>query len=283
MNFRDVIGIKPASSPAVNLMDSRRKRQREMPDTVARTRRLALVLLAAFFLIGILLPTGAFSLVDASRIGSIGVATDGNAELGLTVYNCVEKNTIDPLVTVDNNLEESVDVTVSLVDASVGTLFVGGQSGNSVTFTLSVGTSDTVDIEANVGGPYPRSFDFTIDAVGAETSVSATRSSQVDTNCGASTPTPTPTATATPVPGNEPPIADFTLSRQGNSPRVDVDASLSNDPDGSIVSYEWDVGADGTIDETGQTAQLNAPSGTLIKLIVTDNDGATNSTTKTAP
>lgn len=256
-------------------------RHREQPSTVARTRRFALVLIAAFFLIGILLPTGAFSLVDASRIGSLGVASDSKAELGLTVYSCVEANAVDPLVTVDNNLEESVDVTVSLVDGSVGTLSVGGQSGNSVTFTLGVGSSDTVDIEANAGGPYPRSFDFTIDAVGAETSVSATRSSQVDHNCGTSTPTPTPTAT--PVPGNEPPIADFTMSRQGNSRNLDVDASPSSDPDGSIVSYEWDVGADGTIEATGQTAQLNAPSGTSIKLIVTDNDGATNSTTKTAP
>lgn len=245
------------------------------------SRRVALLMLAAFFLLGILLPTGAFSLVDASRIGSVGVAGDSNAELGLSVYSCVETNTVDPLVTISNNLEENVDVTVSLVDPSIGTLSIGGQSGDSVTFGLPVGNSDTVDIEASAGGPYPKSFDFTIEAVGTDTSVTATRSSQVDNNCG--TPTPTPTATATPVPGNEPPIAEFTMSRQGNSRNVNVDASASSDPDGNIVSYEWDVGADGTIDATGVTAKLNAPTGTQIKLIVTDNDGATNSTTKTAP
>lgn len=245
------------------------------------TRRIALITLAIFFLIGILLPTGAFSLVDAARMGSIGVAGDSNAELGMSVFHCVERNNVDPLLTVTNNLEESVDITVSLVDGSMGTLFVGGQSGTSVTFTLGVGNSDTVDMEAATGGPYPKTFDFTIDAVGTDTSVSATRSSQIDNNCG--TPTPTPTATATPVPGNDPPIADFTMSRRGNSQQVDVDGSPSTDPDGSVVSYEWDVGADGTIEATGQTAKLNAPSGTLIKLIVTDNDGGTNSTTKTAP
>lgn len=283
MNSRDVTVTTPELDPAVTLMASRRKRQRGKPGVAVQTRRLALLALATFFLIGILLPTGAFSLVDASRIGSIGVAGDSNADLGLDVFTCVERNTVDPLVTVTNNLEESVDVTVSLVDGSVGTLFVGGQSGTSVTFTLGVGSSDTVDIEASAGGPYPRSFDFTIDAVGADTSVSTTRSSQVDNNCGSSTPTATPTATPTPVPGNEPPVADFTMSRRGGSSNLDVDASPSSDPDGSIVGYEWDVGADGTIDATGQTATLSAPSGTDVKLIVTDNDGATNSTTKTAP
>lgn len=264
-------------------MASGRSRQRGNLGLPVPVRRAALVAFATFFLVGILLSTGAFSLVDAARIGSIGVAGDGTAELGMSVYSCVEKNTVDPLVTVTNNFKEPVDVTVSLLDGSVGTLFVGGQSGNSVTFGLGIGISDTVDIEASAGGPYPKSFDFTINAVGTDTSVSTTRSSQIENNCDSSTPTPTATATATPVPGNEPPVADFTMSRQGNSRNVDVDASPSSDPDGSIVSYEWDVGADGTIEATGQTARLDAPSGTAIKLIVTDNDGATNSTTKTAP
>lgn len=262
---------------------SRRKRQRASPGGAGRRRRIALVGLVTFFLIGVLLPTGAFSLVDAARIGSVGVANDGNAELGIFVYSCVEKNSQDPLIAVTNNLEESVDVTVSLVDTSIGTLYVNGQSGSSVTFPLGVSGSDTVEIESSGGGPYPKSFDFTIDAVGADTSVSATRSSTVDNNCGSSTQTPSPTVTATPVPGNEPPVANFTISRRGNSQNVDVDASPSYDPDGTIVSYEWDVGADGTIDATGQTAQLNAPSGTDIKLIVTDDNGATDSTIKQAP
>lgn len=262
-------------------MPNRRNRTRGSRGGALLSRRVALVVLATFFLLGILLPTGAFSLVDASRIGSVGVAGDSNAELGLSVYGCIEKNTVNPLVAVSNNLEENVDVTVSLVDPSIGTLSINGQSGDTVTFNIQVGGSKTVDIEASAGGPYPKSFDFTIEALGTDTSVTATRSSQVDNNCG--TPTPTPTATATPDPDNEPPIAEFTMSRQGNSRNVDVDAGASSDSDGSIVSYEWDVGADGTIDATGVTAKLNAPSGTQIKLIVTDNDGATNSTTKTAP
>ncbi len=246
----------------------------------ARTRHLVLVGVAAFFLVGTLLPTGAFTLVDAARVGSFGVVADANAELGLNVYACVDKDNVDPLVDVENNLREGVDVTVALVDPSLGTLHVGSQSGDSVTFALAVGGSDTVSLETTAGGPWPKTVEFTIDAVGTDTSVSASRSSQVDNNCGSATPTPTPTAT--PVPGNEPPVADFTVTRF-NPNKVDVDASPSSDPDGTIVSYEWDVGADGTIDATGQTARLDARSGTDIKLIVTDDAGATNSTTKTAP
>lgn len=283
MAVRHVSAFNPVPPPVYTLMASPRSRRRGSPGEAKRRRRVALVALAIFFLIGVLLPTGAFSLVDAARVGSVGVAEDADAELGMFVYTCVAKNSQDPLITVTNNLEEAVDVTVGLVDTSIGTLYINGKSGNSVTFPLSVSDSDTVEIEASAGGPYPNSFDFTIDAAGSDTSVSATRSSAVYNNCGSSTPTPTPTATATPIPGNDPPVADFTMSRVGNSRSVDVDASPSDDPDGTIVSYEWDVGADGTIDATGQTARLTAPSGTEIKLIVTDNDGATDSTTKTAP
>lgn len=263
-------------------MDLRRKRRRGSNGGALLSHRLALVVLAAFFLLGILLPTGAFSLVDASRIGSVGVAGDSSAELGMDVSSCVGSNSVDPLVTITDNLEESVDVTVSLVDTGEGTLLVGGQSGDSVTFPLGVGASETVEMDAASGGPFPRPFEFTIEAVGSDTTVTATRSSQVDNNCGSATPTPIPTATPTPEPGNEPPVAEFTMNRKGNSDNLDVDASASSDPDGTIVSYEWDIGADGTIDETGQTATLRVSPGTPIKLIVTDNSNGKDSTTQPA-
>jgi hypothetical protein len=92
------------------------------------------------------------------------------------------------------------------------------------------------------------------------------------------TPTPTPT---TPAPSNSPPTADFTTNRNGNSDNVDLDATPSSDSDGSIVKYEWDVGADGTIEEDGQTVKTKVPRGTKVTLIVTDDDGSTDSITKT--
>lgn len=94
-----------------------------------------------------------------------------------------------------------------------------------------------------------------------------------------STPTPTPSGTPTPTPTNQAPTADFTSTRKGQN--AELDASSSSDPDGSISSYEWDVNADGSIDYTGVTIKEKIPSGTTVKLIVTDNDGATDSVTKT--
>ena len=83
--------------------------------------------------------------------------------------------------------------------------------------------------------------------------------------------------------GNQAPVASFTAGpTSGNAPLlVTTSANASSDPDGSIVSYEWNFG-DG-IRGTGRNAShtyLNAGTFNLT-LTVTDNDGsiATSSTT----
>jgi len=74
-----------------------------------------------------------------------------------------------------------------------------------------------------------------------------------------------------------PPIAAFTYTTDQLT--VYVDASASSDPDGTIVSYDWSWG-DGT-SGTGMTAShVYAMAGTYeITLMVTDNDGLTDSAT----
>jgi hypothetical protein len=61
---------------------------------------------------------------------------------------------------------------------------------------------------------------------------------------------------------------------------VGFDGSQSSDSDGSISFYEWDLDGDGTIEKTGQIVSKSFSTGGNypIKLIVTDNDGATDST-----
>jgi len=87
----------------------------------------------------------------------------------------------------------------------------------------------------------------------------------------------------TPVP-NQPPIANFTYSPEKPvvNQSVTFDASSSYDPDGNITNYEWDFG-DGNImittEEKINHSYSEAGSYEVV-LTVTDDKGATNSTTK---
>lgn len=80
---------------------------------------------------------------------------------------------------------------------------------------------------------------------------------------------------------NDPPTASFTASRKGRSSNVTLDGSASSDPDGSIASYAWDVGADGSSDYAGRIVEADVPRNADVLLTVTDDEGRTDSITKT--
>lgn len=76
---------------------------------------------------------------------------------------------------------------------------------------------------------------------------------------------------------NVAPTAAFTHS--ANQLSLSVDASGSSDPDGSIASYKWDFG-DGTPGSGPTATHVYAASGTYaVKLVVTDDAGATGQVT----
>lgn len=82
--------------------------------------------------------------------------------------------------------------------------------------------------------------------------------------------------------GNAPPVASFTVSEggEGNTNTFFLfDASDSSDPDGDIVSYDWDFG-DGTTRVTTEpqaSHQYQEAGSYTVTLTVTDNEGATAS------
>ena len=82
---------------------------------------------------------------------------------------------------------------------------------------------------------------------------------------------------------NSPPIANFTiLPTSGKAPlAVSCDASGSADADGTITSYIWNFG-DGA-GSSGVTASntYNNPGTYVVQLVVTDDDGATESASRT--
>ena len=77
---------------------------------------------------------------------------------------------------------------------------------------------------------------------------------------------------------NEPPTASFTSSC--NDLACDFDSAGSSDPDGTIVSRAWTFG-DGSTDAGATPSHTYANAGTYtVGLTVTDDDGATASTTR---
>ncbi|MGS0528288.1 PKD domain-containing protein [Zobellia nedashkovskayae] len=83
---------------------------------------------------------------------------------------------------------------------------------------------------------------------------------------------------------NEPPTADISTSAiSGTTPHsVDFTGDQSFDNDGSIVSYFWEFGENNrTSSEANPTYEYISPGDYIVTLIVTDDDGATNSATIT--
>ncbi|MHA7304968.1 PKD domain-containing protein [Arthrobacter sp. TMN-49] len=79
--------------------------------------------------------------------------------------------------------------------------------------------------------------------------------------------------------GNSPPTAAFNVTNNGL--QISVNASGSSDPDGSISNYAWNFG-DASTGSGQQTTHTYAAAGSYqVVLTVTDNAGATASTTKT--
>ena len=82
----------------------------------------------------------------------------------------------------------------------------------------------------------------------------------------------------------EPPVASFTYSPGSpvhTGEFISFDATSSYDPNGSIVSYEWDFG-DGSTDSGVTVTHPYVDDGTyIVTLTVTDNDGVTDSKTIT--
>lgn len=100
---------------------------------------------------------------------------------------------------------------------------------------------------------------------------------------GTAPPPPPPSPTPPPPVENQPPVAAFTVSsrRFKASEPATFEASGSYDPDGTITRYEWDFG-DGTTGSGQYVDHTYTTKGRYtVVLTVTDDDGDTDSASKT--
>lgn len=94
--------------------------------------------------------TASFTVGDAGRSSAVNVTSDELGAHSLDVAPSVHVNSTDPLVNVTNRLGQDVTITVMLRDDSehIGDLVVDGtEVGNETSFTLTEGTTRTVELE----------------------------------------------------------------------------------------------------------------------------------------
>jgi hypothetical protein len=134
----------------------------------------------AFGVVKIALGSGLSESESQPRDVDLDVAADqSNAVVGIEVSSPVGQNPRDLLVTVENNTLSSATATISLDDPADGTLFGPGRdTGSSVTFSLPLGASESVEIRSAVNGreklPFTiavRSPEFTFEAQRKTTAV----------------------------------------------------------------------------------------------------------------
>ncbi|MDQ2054593.1 PKD domain-containing protein [Halobellus sp. H-GB7] len=208
--------------------------------------------------------------------GDYSVTTEGSGINPANDERIAESTTTTITVqTTPDNQDPSASFSASPSDPTVG---------DSVSFDAS-GSSDADGSIAS----YEWDFGDGTSATGAspshsyDSAGSYTVSLTVTDDDGATATTQQTITVSEAAPENQAPSASFSASPSdpavGDS--VSFDASGSSDADGSIASYEWDFGDGSTDSGDSVTHTFSSPGDYDVELTVTDDDGATDTTTQT--
>jgi PKD repeat protein len=209
---------------------------------------------------------------------------DGGTDTGMTPapHTYAAAGTYPVTLTVTDNSGATNSTSQQVVIAPLNTPPVASFTATPTGLTVALDATASTDPDGTIAS---YSWDYG-DNTATGTGVSAshtyaaagtyTVTLAVTDNQGATNSTSQPVTVVVP---NQLPVASFTAT--GGVLTASVDGSASSDPDGSIASYTWDFG-DNTATGTGVTASHTyATGGTYtVTLTVTDNSGATNSTSQ---
>ncbi|OYR51709.1 hypothetical protein DJ74_03285 [Halorubrum sp. Ea8] len=194
--------------------------------------------------------------------GSYTIDNIGSA--ALTVEGANEQPTAD--AGADQTVDEGDEVTLDASGSS-------DPDGDSLSYVWSETTSSGVTLDDDTSA----TPSFTAPDVESETTLNF----EVEVSDGSATDVDSVNVTVQPV--NEEPAASFSFNPDSPevSEQVSFNASDSNDPDGSIASYEWDFGDGDTAQGETTTHTFDSAGDFEVTLNVTDDDGATAQTTQT--
>lgn len=226
------------------------------------------------------------ALADTDQTGSVTIATitvrgvnEGSAGLSLSVEalgdesgsNYEVGSTLGASLTVENANFDYTGFSVTPIEAN--------ESANitaSATVTNTGGASGTVVVPLTIDGT---------EAGTQEVSLAAGESTAVSFNDTLGDPGDYSVAIGQAEPitvsVNAPPSANVTATPTdaGVNETVTVSATASTDSDGTVDSFQWDVGSGRTIDDSGGEVgvQFSEPGEHRITVTVVDDDGATDS------
>jgi len=203
-----------------------------------------------------------------------GTSTTSSAASATHTYDSTGDYTVAVTVTDDEGQTATGTTTVSIVDEIVPVVEVTPENpvvDESVTFDASAST-----------GPEALAYEWTIDGTtytGASVTTTFGSAGDVDVSLTVSSAEQTAgtTTTVSVAAPNQAPTAAGSATVDGNS--IILDASASTDPDGSIAEYRWALAGGYDYGERITVDERYVPRDRQVELRVTDDDGATDTTT----
>ncbi|PSP37296.1 hypothetical protein BRC71_09945 [Halobacteriales archaeon QH_7_65_31] len=211
---------------------------------------------------------------------------DGTTATGPTpTHSYSDSGSYDVTLTVtdDDDSTDSTTYTVTVENRPPDATYTYTPEQPDVDKTVEFNATDSSDPDGSIAS-YEWDFDGdeTIDATGKTTSKSWSTTGTRTVTLTLTDDEGVTDSYSTPVTvGTQPPTATFTATTNGDDQPVEFDASDSSDPDGTVDSYDWEFGDGATATGATVAHTYGDPGQYDVTLTVTDEDGATDTETRT--